>query len=236
MCNSPTTPETGATWQRDEAGSGNRHQPALCPRASVLHKGRRPCGCTGSPCSVDRVTRCRTRPMKLETSQDLLNRVRAKHGTSWYGLIKLMGVHKNTVYSWKGGHTALDRKFAPRVAELLDEPAEYVLACLEGEREQSAEVLKLWRRIAERFRSTASILLVALGLLSVPRGASATVLDVGSAEIVKPPVYTLCATRYRWGRRLAKLWGCLKSQCAAPLPPPWARICSMGLAASRSPA
>lgn len=31
MCNSPTTPETGARWPRDEAGSGNRHPAGTLP-------------------------------------------------------------------------------------------------------------------------------------------------------------------------------------------------------------
>jgi hypothetical protein len=140
--------------------------------------------------------------MKLETSQDLLNRVRAKHGASWYGLQKLLDVHKNTVYSWKGGHTIVDRKFAPRIAELLGESAEYVLACLEAEREQSAEVLKLWRRIAERFRSTASILLV--GLVGVGAGAL-PVQHVRADERSDAPraVY--------YGKSRPKLGRCLKT-------------------------
>lgn len=104
--------------------------------------------------------------MKLETSQDLLNRVRARHHASWYGLQKLLGTHKNTVYSWKGGHTVVDRKFAPRIAELLDEPAEYVLACLEADREHDAEVLKVWERIATKFRGHAASIVLATMLVS----------------------------------------------------------------------
>ena len=105
--------------------------------------------------------------MKLETSQDLLNRVRAKQGASWYGLAKLLSTHPNTVYNWKGGHTVVDRKFAPRIAELLGESAEYVLACIEADREQDAEMQKVWERIAAKFRSHAASVLLAsvLGLV-----------------------------------------------------------------------
>jgi hypothetical protein len=161
--------------------------------------------------------------MKLETSQDLLNRVRAKHHSSWYGLQKLMGVHRNTVYSWKGGHTAVDKKFAPRVAELIGEPAEYVLACLEAEREQSADVLKLWRRIAERFRSPAIILLASLVLLTVPRGASAAGVGVELGWDLSncPSIhYAQLGTWLR--RRLRKLLACLKNWASVPLAPPCA--------------
>jgi len=160
--------------------------------------------------------------MKLETSQDLLNRLRAKHGASWYGLQKLLDVHKNTVYSWKGGHTIVDRKFAPRIAELLDESAEYVLACLEAEREQSAEVLKVWRWIAERFRSTASILLV--GLVGVGLGAlpaqRVTAAELSAATINKD---------YGNSRRKLSWWLRLKTLVSLPIRiAPWARIRSTG--------
>lgn len=162
--------------------------------------------------------------MKLETSSDLLNRVRAKHRSSWYGLAKLLGTHTNTVYNWKGGHTIVDRKFAPRIAELLDESAEYVLACLEAEREQSAEVLKLWRRIAERFRSTASILLVGLVLFTAPRGASASVLDVVLGwDLSNSHSIHYVQLRAYLSRLLRKLFRCLKPKVAAPLTPSCAR-------------
>ena len=160
--------------------------------------------------------------MKLETSQDLLNRVRARHDTSWYGLARLLSTQKNTVYNWKGGHTIIDRKFAPRIAELLDEPAEYVLACLEADREQDAEVLKVWRRIAERFRSPASILLVALGLMTVHGKASATAVSV---ELVGDCQATTLYIMRNWAhrrRQLSKLAAWLKALVAPPLNPPCA--------------
>lgn len=139
--------------------------------------------------------------MKLETSADLLERVRAKHGASWYRLAKMLPAHENTVYSWKAGHTIVDRKFAPRLAALLDEPAEYVLACLEHEKEQSAEVRKLWARIAAKFRSHAASILLAVLLgpaLFVPgsqgvRGAM--------AEDASRALYIMVSRLWRWLRR-----------------------------------
>jgi len=128
--------------------------------------------------------------MKLETSQDLLNRVRARHHTSWYGLIRLMDVHKNTVYSWKGGHTVIDRKFVPKIAELLDEPEEYVLACLEADREQDAQMLKVWERIAAKFRGhAASILLVGFALFGVGSATKAEAFDTHAGSDVRANVY-----------------------------------------------
>lgn len=114
--------------------------------------------------------------MRLETSQELLERLRAQHNCSWYGLAHILGAHEKTIANWKNGRTVMDRKFATRVAELLEEPPEYVLACLEFEREQDAGARKLWRSIAAKFRShAASVLLLAIAgaLLSPPEKTSA---------------------------------------------------------------
>jgi len=175
--------------------------------------------------------------MKLETSRELLERVRAQHKSSWWGLSKVIPASESTVNNWKHGRSAIGREYVTRIAELLGEPAEYVLACVEHEREQDAGAKKLWRRIAERFHSTASILLVALGLFAVPRGASATELDVGvGRELSNQQLIHYAQLRGTLRRRLAKLLRCLKSQSPGPLAPPWARICSMAWAPSRSPA
>jgi hypothetical protein len=175
--------------------------------------------------------------MKLETSRDLLERVRARHHSSWYGLAKLLPAAENTVANWRHQRTTIDRKFVTRIAELLEEPAEYVLACVENERTSEPDVRLVWRRIAERFRSTASILLVALGLMTAHGRAAATVSDVelvGNCQVAG--LYIMRNSRRRI-RRLAKLLRCLKSQSPAPLhPASWARICSTALPLSRSPA
>lgn len=136
--------------------------------------------------------------MKLETSQDLLNRVRAKHHASWYGLQKLLGTHKNTVYSWKGGHTVVDRKFATRIAELLGEPAEYVLACLEADREQDADLQKVWERIGSKFRGhAASILLVSALVLGVGNAGKAEASESPAGGVGQHSVYYVSSRRRR---------------------------------------
>lgn len=129
--------------------------------------------------------------MKLETSVELLERVRAKYGSSWYGLGRLLSAHENTITSWKAGRTIVDRKFAPRLAELLGESPEYVLLCLEHERETSPEVRKIWRRLASLItHNAASVLfgtLVVLGLSALPgqRVAAAVPEGATSAMYIK---------------------------------------------------
>jgi hypothetical protein len=162
--------------------------------------------------------------MRLETPIDLLERLRAQQGSSWYALAPVLGCTRHTVANWKNGRTSVDRKFAPRIAELLHEPAEYVLACLEADREQDAEVLKVWRRIAERFRSKASILLVGLVLFTASRGSSATVLDVELGwNLSNHPSIHYAQYRAYLRRLLRKLFRCLKPKVAAPLTPSCAR-------------
>jgi hypothetical protein len=162
--------------------------------------------------------------MALETSLDLLNRIRARHDdASWYRLARIIQTSESTVNNWKHGRSAIGREYVTRIAELLEEPAEYVLACVEHEREQDAGARKLWKRIAERFRSPASILLVALGLMTVHGKASAAAVSVELVGELSNPHsihYAQLGTRRR--RRLRKLGSWLKALVAAPLNPPCA--------------
>lgn len=140
--------------------------------------------------------------MKLETSTDLLERLRSKYSTSWYGLAPIIGTHENTIANWKNGRTTIDRKYATRIADLLEEPGEYVLACLEHERESSPDVRKLWQRIAAKFRShAASVLLAGLALLganALPGQSVRTAL----AEVASQLMYIMSSRTQRAVRRL----------------------------------
>jgi hypothetical protein len=105
--------------------------------------------------------------MKLETSRDLLERIRAKHNNvSWYRLQRMVPTSETTMANWKNGRSSIDRKFVTRIAALLEEPPEYVLACVENERTPDADVQKLWHRIATKFRSHAASILFVLCLSS----------------------------------------------------------------------
>jgi hypothetical protein len=175
--------------------------------------------------------------MKLETSQELLDRIRAKYDLSWYGLIDLMQVHKNTVYSWKANHTTVDKRYVLRIAELLDDSPHYVLACLEAERDP--DHAKLWKEIAAKFRSNAaSILLAGVVLVGLEKPMS--------AEAYAPPAEGDAPVCILWKiarRKLRRQWtehcgtGGLKALVAMPLQGAiwtWARIRSMGSVPSSS--
>ena len=103
--------------------------------------------------------------MRLETSLQLLERVRAAHNVSWYRLARMIPTSESTMANWKNGRTGIDQRFVTRIAELLAEPPEYVLACIEAERAQSPELVKIWRGIAEKFRTHAASILLATALM-----------------------------------------------------------------------
>jgi transcriptional regulator with XRE-family HTH domain len=141
--------------------------------------------------------------MKLETTQDLLERLRARfEGCSYYRLSKHLGISEPTIANWKHGRSGIGREHVTRVAEALGESAEYVLACVEYEREQDAGARKVWRRIAERFRSTASILLGAVVLVGL--GSPTRSEGYVAAAKDEPPAYTY------YGKSRRKLRRCLK--------------------------
>lgn len=136
--------------------------------------------------------------MKLETSQDLLLRLRVQNNWSWYRLAKELPAHENTVGNWRHGRTIVDRRFAPRIAELLGESAEYVLACIEADREQDAAMREVWERIAEKFRGhAASILLVSALMLGVGNAGKTEAAEPSAAGAGSPGMYIMANRRRR---------------------------------------
>lgn len=136
--------------------------------------------------------------MRLETSLQLLERVRAKHKASWYRLARLIPTSESTMANWKNGRTGIDQRFVTRIAELLEEPPEYILACIEAERAQSPELEKIWRGIAEKFRShAASILLVTALVFGVGNATKAEASEGSPAAAGSPPMYVMTNRRRR---------------------------------------
>jgi hypothetical protein len=219
---SPAPSKIGDVGPTDER-AGNRTRPPSSPNG--LWPATRWClWPPDKPYTVRSVTRAvGVVPMKLETSRDLLERVRARHNSSWYGLAKLLPASENTVANWRHRRTTIDRKFVTRIAELLEEPPEYVLACVENERTAEPDVRQVWQRIAAKFRShAASILLVGLAAHAAPSsnltGISGDLSGTGASVCIL----------WQIGRR--KLFPWLKKKNAAPLPLAWtwARIRSTG--------
>jgi len=97
----------------------------------------------------------------MQTTRDFLEAIRAKHnGCSYYQVTKILDVNPSSITRWKRGHGGFDRSVAIRVADELELPHAYVIACIESEREQNPEVKPVWEAIAASFRNHASILLL----------------------------------------------------------------------------
>lgn len=76
-----------------------------------------------------------------------------------YQAFPVLGVKRQTVYSYRGGRTFFDDEVCPRVAELTGYPVEYVLAIAHAERAKSDELRSAWRHVAAVFGTAALVVL-----------------------------------------------------------------------------
>lgn len=98
------------------------------------------------------------------TTVELLDALKARRGlTSDYQLYKALGWHQTTVSSYRCGKTSMTGAHAIRIADELELPRAYVLACMEAERERNGEVASVWRELAAKLRrAAAAVILIAL--------------------------------------------------------------------------
>ena len=184
-------------WPYDEAGGEPPRPLAWGQPPYPVKRGTRLWGCP-EPYTVRSVTGAMSPPMKLETSVELLERLRAAEKVSWWKLPRLLDASESTVKNWKRGRTTIDQRFVTRIAELLHERPEYVLACIEAERAQSPEMEKIWRGIAEKFRShAASILLSTALVFGVGNAGKAEAGEASPADVGSPPMYVMTNRRRR---------------------------------------
>lgn len=86
----------------------------------------------------------------METTNDLLDRIKAKHGLrSDYALAGLLGMSRERISRYRNTNGQLGDDAAVRVAELLDIDVGYVLACAAHERAKSDAARDAWERLAE---------------------------------------------------------------------------------------
>lgn len=99
------------------------------------------------------------------TTIEFLDAVRAKLGNvSDYKAAAALGVTRATVSSWRKGKTKIGDDQAPKFAEMLELPPEYVFATIAAERAKRTEHRRIWERLAKLAKS--AHVLVALGLVS----------------------------------------------------------------------
>lgn len=89
--------------------------------------------------------------MQPTTTNEFLDAVKTRLNLrSDYALIKALGVTQMSITRWRGGGAFNDAN-AIRVADLLDLPREYVLACMGAQRAEDTESSGVWRHIADAF-------------------------------------------------------------------------------------
>lgn len=105
----------------------------------------------------------------IVTTQDLYNGLQALIGKdSAYAVSQFMGAAKQTGYNWRDGIKVMDDEYGLKAAHALGLDADHVLACLAAERAAragSAETAAVWRHVALRLATAASV--VFLGIYSV---------------------------------------------------------------------
>lgn len=106
---------------------------------------------------------------KIIGTIDLYEGVKALTDTgSAYAVAQLLGAARQSGCNWRDGIKVMDDAHALKAAQLLGWDAEHVLACLAAERAARAgsdETAAVWRHVALRLATAASV--VFLGIYSV---------------------------------------------------------------------
>ncbi len=98
----------------------------------------------------------------MQTTREFIEAIRAKHdGCSYYRVTQILEVVPSAIRRWRSGQGGFANDVGLRVAKELNLSPAYVLACLESEREQSAEVRPVWAAIAKKFAGKSAGILVA---------------------------------------------------------------------------
>lgn len=103
------------------------------------------------------------------TTVDIYNGVKSLIGKdSAYAVGKVLGASNQAALTWRDGKHVMDDARAIKAAQLLGWDADHVLACLAAERAARAgsdETAAVWRHVALRLATAASV--VFLGIYSV---------------------------------------------------------------------
>jgi hypothetical protein len=124
----------------------------------------------------------------MQTTQQILEALSQKFGgASAYRLAKILNASsETTVKNWLKGRSFINDAYATRIAELLELPPAYVVACIEHDRlqqqseaaraagrdplEDTGRLTRMWKEVAEVFKDRAAI--PALAMFALLAGAN----------------------------------------------------------------
>lgn len=99
----------------------------------------------------------------MRTIGELLDAVKARHEIgSDYKLAMFLGIGLGNVRNYRKGRSLPDPTMCARVAEALGEDPLYLIAEIESQRAANDDAADLWRRMAERLKGAALLVLVVL--------------------------------------------------------------------------
>lgn len=103
---------------------------------------------------------------ELWTTHELLDRIKQQcNVTSNYAVANLLDVAVQTVDRYSKNLSHPNEEICERIATLLHEPPEYIIACIQVERSRSASAKKWWEAISRKLAAPA---MVAAALFIVP--------------------------------------------------------------------
>lgn len=95
----------------------------------------------------------------MKTTVEFLDAVKAsKSVPSDYALAPVLGVTRSQISRFRNGKDYLGDSTAIRVAELLELPPAFVVACVHAERSKEKAEFSLWQGIAARFEPSICIM------------------------------------------------------------------------------
>lgn len=112
---------------------------------------------------------------------EFLDRAKAGAGAeSDYRLAKMLGVNHSNVSNWRTGRNAPDERTIMKLCEWSGDDADHVAACIQSMRAANDDAADLWRRVADRLKGAAVVIMApvfAMLLLALaPAPADATAL------------------------------------------------------------
>lgn len=121
---------------------------------------------------------------------DFLDEVKRRHGlTSDYQLAKKLGFSASRIAQYRISQRELDDEGCVRVAELLEIPPAYVMACIAAARAKDAAIKKHWEEAASYLKNgTAAVLLVVVGLLAQGAQDAQGAVLTAPALLIQPPI------------------------------------------------
>jgi len=140
----------------------------------------------------------------MHTTPQLLDALARKlGGVTDYRLAKVLGTSMQAVAHWRKGDRHPSHGYAVKIAAELKWPAEYVLACVEHEREPAQDVRVVWQRLAQSYwkKLSAVASIVLAFMLADPSPAHALTARNGSTS----PGQSIHYTKYEAARRRRRL-------------------------------